>query len=318
MKLSGIDGVIVDWYGFDNFWDYGVINKNTHKLFEYTKKAGLLFAICYEDRTIENMINNKFLDKAEAQSHGQQTMQYLQENWLRDDSYLKVSGHPVIFVFGNPPYFRSTADWEALFSDLENSPVLITEDNPMPPVAPSSYPWPPMSMSQNGVLTQEALKGYLIAFYQRAEDWDYLVAGAFPGFHDIYKEAGVNAGYGELGAQDGKTFELTLQMALNQNPDVIQLITWNDYGEGTNIEPTVEYGYQYLEILQDLKRSQPKTEFQFSSDDLAVPLEIFNLRNQYKGNSEINARLDEAFNAVVSGNVGRAKEIVATYSTPTP
>src|SRR6185503_12362926 len=94
MKLSGVDGVIVDWYGFDNFWDYGAINKNTHKLFEYIKKAGLLFAICYEDRTIENMINNKFLDQAEAQSHGQQTMQYLQENWLRDDSYLKVSGHP--------------------------------------------------------------------------------------------------------------------------------------------------------------------------------------------------------------------------------
>ncbi len=24
MKLSGIDGVIVDWYGNENFWDYGI------------------------------------------------------------------------------------------------------------------------------------------------------------------------------------------------------------------------------------------------------------------------------------------------------
>ena len=55
MKISGIDGVIVDWYGFEGFWDYGKINSNTHKLFEQVTKAGLLFAITYEDRTIQNL-----------------------------------------------------------------------------------------------------------------------------------------------------------------------------------------------------------------------------------------------------------------------
>ena len=29
---------------------------------------------------------------------------------------------------------------------------------------------------------------------------------------------------------------------LEQHPDVIQLITWNDYGEGTIIKPTEEVG----------------------------------------------------------------------------
>src|SRR5208283_2317942 len=29
MKLAGIDGVIVDWYGMDNFNDYGVNNSRT-------------------------------------------------------------------------------------------------------------------------------------------------------------------------------------------------------------------------------------------------------------------------------------------------
>jgi hypothetical protein len=39
MKISGIDGVIVDWYGFEEFWDYGKINSSTHKLFEQVKKV---------------------------------------------------------------------------------------------------------------------------------------------------------------------------------------------------------------------------------------------------------------------------------------
>ena len=41
------DGVIVDWYGTSNYNDYALLNAATVKLFEYTKKAGLLFAICY-------------------------------------------------------------------------------------------------------------------------------------------------------------------------------------------------------------------------------------------------------------------------------
>ena len=43
MKLSGIDGVIVDWYGSENFWDYGLLNESTQALFKYIKKAGLTF-----------------------------------------------------------------------------------------------------------------------------------------------------------------------------------------------------------------------------------------------------------------------------------
>ena len=318
MKLSGIDGVIVDWYGFEDFWDYGVINSSTHKLFQYVKKAGLFFAICYEDRTIDNMIKNGHLNTNDAHSHGQQVMLYLQDNWFRDESYLKFSGHPVIFVFGNPPYFASSSDWEALFSVLEISPALITEDDPITPAASSSYPWPPMFMSRNGVLTQDALQTYLTAFYQKAESWDYLIAGAFPGFHDIYKEAGVSEGYGYLDSRNGETFKFTLQTALSNDPDVIQLVTWNDFGEGTNIEPTFEYGYQYLEIIQDTSRSFTQNGFEFVSSDLSIPLQIFNLRRQFQGNQEVNARLDEAFNAIVSDNVKLAREIIAIYSPPTP
>ena len=50
MKLSGIDGVIVDWYGSTDFLDYGINNLATSQLFEFARKAGLKFAVCYRIR----------------------------------------------------------------------------------------------------------------------------------------------------------------------------------------------------------------------------------------------------------------------------
>jgi hypothetical protein len=29
MKLAGIDGVLIDWYGTEDYLDYGVIHRNT-------------------------------------------------------------------------------------------------------------------------------------------------------------------------------------------------------------------------------------------------------------------------------------------------
>src|SRR5271156_5344494 len=58
MKLSGIDGVIVDWYGTDNYYDYGVNNQRTLEILAYAQKAGLKFSLCYEDATIRAEIND--------------------------------------------------------------------------------------------------------------------------------------------------------------------------------------------------------------------------------------------------------------------
>ncbi len=312
MKLSGIDGVIVDWYGPENFWDYAVLNESTNKLFQAIQKAGLLFAICYEDQTVKHMVENKHIADKDIYTRGQDDMRYLQDTWFLQDAYLKTSGRPVLLNFG-PQYFVNGSDWEMLFSGLDPRPVFITLDNHPLPAATGSFAWPPMWASQNGVLSQEALENYLETFYKKAEAWDYRVAGAFPGFHDIYKEAGVGEGYGFLDAQGVKTFQSTLQSAINRKPDVIQLITWNDYGEGTIIEPTVEFGYQYLEMVQEARRSMPVDNFRFSAEDLRLPLKLFHARNTYAHDAVANAQLDKAYESILSGDLKTAEGILANY-----
>ena len=309
MKLAGIDGVIVDWYGMVDFRDYARLNESTNKLFEHIKKAGLYFVICYEDQSIMHMVNEGFIARDEAHTRGQDVMRYMQAQWFSDDAYLKVEGRPLLLTFG-PQYFRSSSDWATLFSVLDTPPALVTLDKHMVLDALASFPWPPMF---GFTVTPEALDAYLNEFYRKARRWDYGVAGAFPGFYDIYQEAGVRASYGYLDARQGETLKFTLQLALDQNPEVIQLITWNDYGEGTIIEPTHEFGYQYLEIIQDTRRAMQNNDFPFTYDDLRLPLQLWNARQAHAGDPDISAQLDAAADALRAGDQETAAQLIARY-----
>ena len=39
MKFAGISGVIIDWYGIENFLDYGIIHRNSLALLKYIRQA---------------------------------------------------------------------------------------------------------------------------------------------------------------------------------------------------------------------------------------------------------------------------------------
>ncbi|HWD20966.1 MAG TPA: glycoside hydrolase family 71/99-like protein, partial [Verrucomicrobiae bacterium] len=248
MKLAGIDGVIVDWYGMDNYADYAVNNQRTLALFNWTRKAGLQFALCYEDQTIRAEVAAKFIATNQAVAHAQQTMLYAQSNFFNDPSYARLGGQPVLLNFG-PQYFTTSANWSSIFSVLSGSnatPAFFTEDNRLG-LWKGAFEWPPMWMAATnaGVLNATQLDEYLTAFEQKARavpPWPAYISSAFPRFHDIYAQAGVSASYGILDDASGATFQNTLRRAFTNTSSLVQLVTWNDYGEGTIIEPTAQFG----------------------------------------------------------------------------
>lgn len=308
MKLSGIDGVIVDWYGVSSFRDYALINDSTVLLFDYVKRAGLKFTLCYEDQTIKHRVTESNISADEANAEGAKDLTFAQENWFTDEAYLKHNGSPLLFVFG-PQYFRSPEPWNEMFSTIEPAPSLVTLDGHMDWAALSSYPWPPMEYAGGATMAPAVLESYLDLFYRNARRRDVIVGSAFPGFHDIYEEADVRSSYGYLDPQDGAILRLTLERALQANASIIQLVTWNDYGEGTIIEPTEEFGYQRLEIVQETRQSLD-TAFTATSDDLILPLRLFKLRRAHEDDADINAQLDEVFNAIVAGDLTDARTIL--------
>jgi hypothetical protein len=304
MKLAGIDGVIVDWYGMDNYLDYGVNNQRTAALFKFTQKAALKFCLCYEDRTIQQELNGKYIAASNALAHAQDTMRYAESNYFRASSYLRWSNQPVLFNFG-PQYFKLNSDWQSIFSVLNttNQPAFFTEDNRLP-VGAGAFDWPPMWMSQNkgGVLSDAQLESYLAAFEQNARTWPAFISSAFPRFHDIYQQAGVGSSYGYLDDRGGDTLRETLGRALTNASVLVQVVTWNDFGEGTVVEPTLDFGYRDLGIIQDFRRQYLDGNFAFHTNDLTLALRLYNLRRQYAGNAILSAELDRVFTNAISGD----------------
>ncbi len=291
MKFSGIDGVIIDWYGTENFYDFAVIHKNTKHLIKHLKKARLHFAVCYEDWTIKEMVAKRYIRVNDAIKHAQQVMKWLDSNWFRDPGYLKLGNRPVFLVFG-PQYFRKD-EWKKIFSPLSTTPHFYPEDNPLPS-ASGSFPWPPMWASEKGILEPERLRKYLEESYKKAHKYQYSIGAAFPRFHDIYKEANNHNSFGYLDSRNGATYKETLECALKNRSDIVQIITWNDFEEGTIIEPTQEFGYKYLEMTQTIRKSKIDRSFKYTPKHLRIPLQLYLLRKEYKNNGIVLQQLDKA------------------------
>jgi hypothetical protein len=314
MKLGGIDGVIVDWYGPDNLYDYGLNNQRTMALFNYTRKAGLKFSLCYEDSTIKNEIaaNYDGITAGNAIAHAQQSMLYVQTNFFTDSSFLRLNNAPVFLNFG-PQYFKDNADWVSIFSVLNatNQPAFFTEDNRLA-IGKGAFNWPPMWLSGGGknTLTPAQLQNYLAGFDQKAGRWPSFVSSAFPRFHDFYAQTG-GSSYGHLDDANGSTLTSTLSRAMTNNSAIVQIATWNDFGEGTIVEPTQEYGYRDLGIIQDLRRQYLDASFLYHTNDLPLALRFYNLRKQYGNNPPISAELDRIFTNIVSGKISTANSQLA-------
>ena len=306
--LTGMERIAISTMGFSM--------RGTQALFTELQQAQLLFGIVYEDQSVKNIVAGGYLSSENALDYAKGVMDYAQNNWYGQANYLKLNNRPVVLTFG-PQYFMNSSDWDTLFSVLRTSPLFFTLDNRLAPVAAGAFPWPPMWKSNaSGILTQDLLNSYLDQYYAQASAWPYLVTGAFPGFYDIYKEAGVGPSYGYLDRDSGFTFTSTLHQALLHHPNIIQIATWNDYGEGTIIEPTVEFGYQYLGMVQAMRDSLDAA-FQFEQDDLQLPLRIYNARVQFSGNSGVNLALDRVFDLIITSQRTLAIQLMDSLSTAT-
>ena len=179
MKYAGIDGVIVDWYGILNVYDYPLNKRNTDSLFKRIPYAGLQFGICYEDASLAQVKAVAGIDTVTA---AQQDFSYLQSQYFGSSSYIKINNQPLLLDFG-PQGLKTTNDWQQAFSGLATKPSLL-------------------SLEYAGGVTGSAGSGEfawvnatdqvnLQGFYQdRAPMLTTYFACAYPGFMDFYKQGG--------------------------------------------------------------------------------------------------------------------------------
>ena len=294
MKFAGIDGAIIDWNGIEDFFDYGFIHRSTQHFIKYLKRAGLQFSICYEDGSIGTMIKFGHLPKEEAVPHAQMVMQWLADNWFGDEDYVALNGRPVLLVFG-PRYFIKKDQWSQITFGLSPQPMIYTLPGGE---LDGVFGWVPASFGDQWRNDHEY-------FYTRYAD-ESFIAIAFPGYHDIYEESGTHASYGFVDHRDGETFAESFELALNSDSPIIQVATWNDFGEGTVIEPTREFGYRYLEFIQN----RVKNDTPYGPDALRLPVRLYELKKKHQHHSARMEQLERATDLLFAGNYEEGQNLI--------
>ena len=212
MKLAGIDGVIVDWYGLTDYRDYAALHHNTTQMLKQCERLNMKFVICYEDQTIPALVQGKLITSADRVSHAANEINWLGKYWFKSGSYVKLNGKPVLLSFGHTGL--SKVEWDQCLSRLD-SPVAYFSQDIRRKGADGGFGWP----------SPKAGMKQVDRFLADSKRWPLAIPAAFPRFDDIYKQAGVSEGYPRLADNDGRTLKETLKKALNSNAPIIQILS---------------------------------------------------------------------------------------------
>ncbi len=302
MKYAGIDGVIIDWYGTHNVNDYKAIKKNTEALVSLIEKTGLQFAIDYEDRTLEPTVQQG--EAASFVNGAKDDMTYLKTNFFSKPNYIKISNEPLLLVFG-PIVMQKPDDWTQTFTNISPKPCLLTlwyQSGEAGTNARGEYAWVYQNTSS------------LDNFYtSKAPNLNVAMGCAYPGFKDFYTQGGGGESLGwTIDYKDGITLEETLQKAKNASMKYVQIATWNDFGEGTMIEPTKEFGNKHLETV---KNFGGVIDYNNAFENIKKQ---YDLRLKYKNNSLAQKSLDQSFYYFVSVQNDKAVNVLDSLETNVP
>ena len=139
MKLAGIDGVIVDWYGLTDYRDYAKLHDATTRLLQQCERLNMKFVICYEDQTIPSLVDAKRLNSSDRVKHAKKELQWLEQYWFRSGSYALLDNKPILLSFGQTGL--SDSEWfECL--DQVSSPLAYFSQHHRRRAAVGAFDWP--------------------------------------------------------------------------------------------------------------------------------------------------------------------------------
>lgn len=306
MKFAGMDGVVIDWYGTRDHNEYAMVHRNTALLIDAIRRAGMKFAICYEDQALLHMTKAGKAKPEDAVSGGQADLGWLQERCFGDPGYVRVAGKPLLLNFG-PQYFKKE-QWDLIFWGLKERPVFITLPHFVSEAgADGGFGWPPVVNGRH--IGPEEWTEYLRDLYGRRAKGEKIVAVAFPGFRDIYEEARLHSSYGRIEERDGRTFLETLERGIESGAEVLQVATWNDYGEGTVVEPTWRMGYWYLEQVQG-RLGRLRGGKSFTAEDLRLPHELLKMRRAHGDDADWKERIETVSRLLIEGKTEEARALL--------
>ncbi|HEV2276960.1 MAG TPA: hypothetical protein VGS02_02220 [Acidobacteriaceae bacterium] len=235
-QAMGLTAFVMDWYGDREPWidqSYALLQKTAAQL-------NFHVAIMYDETEQETGATDETIaDLTAFRDH------YLAPTAPGHEAYLTYQGRPVVFVFSHGGY----TDWNQVRKALDKwspAPFLIQENLPhkYADAFEGDYAW--INPGPDGWAPDGSHwgKGYLADFYStmvKKYPDKIIVGGAWSQFGDVKASWSLNR---HISPRCGQTLRDTFNLWRNYFPakqtmPFLLIETWNDYEEGTALEPGI-------------------------------------------------------------------------------
>ncbi|NDJ51967.1 MAG: hypothetical protein GYB68_02645, partial [Chloroflexi bacterium] len=230
---AGIDGMVVAWYGPTE--ENNQTETNFRVILDQAQANGISALLSVD------------LSQAAWFASPQDIvdgMRYAIDVHAQHPAYFRYNGRPVFFFWFQGRY--ALTDWASIRQqvDPDRNTIWIAEG-----IAPDAMPTfdglhlYTISWSQNvfGTLAQWAG-----TTRSRGGIW---VATAMPGWDNTYTQQSERY---VRDRENGAFYRDTFAAAAATNPEMVVITSWNEWWEGSHIEPSVAYGDFYLNLTRDL------------------------------------------------------------------
>jgi glycoprotein endo-alpha-1,2-mannosidase len=240
-RSHGITGFIATWWGQGTYEDQAV-----PIALERARKRNFKVTIYWETAPGEG---REQIDRAVSD------LVYVLTRYGTNSAFLKVGGKPVIFVYGRVMEQVPLVSWPEIISATraKTGDFLLIADG-----YSESY-----ARIFDGVHTYnicgsvkgknpDELRAWAARHYANAvklarKQGRISCVTVIPGYDDTkIRKPGLNAD-----RQDGRTYRVLWEEAVKSNPDWVLITSWNEWHEGSEIEPSFEDGDKYIRLTGD-------------------------------------------------------------------
>lgn len=230
MLSRGIQGVVIDWYGPGP----NLENDTALAFIREAESRGNFEVAIMEDKGALNATASAGGDVAGRLIAD---LDYVHATYESSPAYMRANGRPLVFEFGLEAL---SIDWGRVRNAASGNPIFIWEnaDGWSRPESGGAFAW---------IDPLHASIGYLDDYYGRvasAPASAIIFGTAYKGFDDRLAAWTANRVMDQRNAQTWlETFaKIDSTYSASRQLGFLQLVTWNDYEEGTELESGIENG----------------------------------------------------------------------------
>jgi hypothetical protein len=239
-KAAGITALIVSWWGIDSFED-----KALPTILDAAARAGLRMTVYLESQR-------------GGEAGAARDVEYLLRTYARHPAWLDVRGRPVLFL-----YLQALRDVPArAWRKAAGRALLIGDVSPRE--REDFAAWAPSMDGIHVYVLAPYVKGMTPAQMAAWADrtypaWRRLVgdrlfcATVIPGFDDT-RVPGRPQPRPTVERHDGGTYRALWEAAIRHDADWVLVTSFNEWHEGSEIEPSREHGDRYLRLTAPYAR----------------------------------------------------------------